>query len=148
MAGLIKRSVNGTGKTVGSWMGIGATAGVAILMKDIFTAVFMPWRTDNQVEPETFEEAVTRLRLSEEDIAQRARLFLQQTLFYFAVGLGVIAYGVSLAFEHAIIGMLMSFLVSAMAFANAFRSHFWYFQTKQRKLGCTLQEWLNGSIKG
>lgn len=148
MAGFIKRSVTGTGKTLGDWMGLSVTAGVFLLMKDIFINIFMPWKKEPAGAPETFDEAMKRLKLSEEDIAQRQRMFITQTLIYFLLGLCIIFYGVMLAFEHAIIGMVMSFLVSFVAFANAFRAHFWYFQTKQRKLGCTLQEWLNSSLKG
>jgi intracellular multiplication protein IcmV len=44
--------------------------------------------------------------------------------------------------------MVMCLMVSLVAFANAFRAHFWYFQTKQRKLGCTIQEWLNAGVGG
>lgn len=148
MAGLIKRGVKGTGKTLADWMSLSITAGVFLLMKDIFLAVFMPWKREPAGPVESFEEAARRLNLSEEDIAGRRRMFLTQTVIYFALGVGIITYGVMLAFDHAITGLIMSLLVSLVAFANAFRAHFWYFQTKQRKLGCTLQEWLNSSLKG
>lgn len=148
MAGLIKRGVKGTGKTLADWMDLSVTAGVFMLMKDIFIMVFMPWKRGPAGQEESFEEATRRLRLSEEDIAQRQRMFLMQTMVYFALGVGIITYGVMLAFDHAITGLIMSILVSFVAFANAFRAHFWYFQTKHRKLGCTLHEWLNSSLKG
>jgi intracellular multiplication protein IcmV len=148
MAGFIKRTAKGTGKTLGDWMGLSVTVGVARMMGNIIVAVFMPWKAGPKGEPETFEQAIKRLRLSEEDIVARRRMFVQQAIFFTLVGFAIIAYGVSLAFSQAIVGMLMTFLVSLIAFVNAFRSHFWYFQMKQRKLGCTLQEWLNGSLEG
>jgi intracellular multiplication protein IcmV len=148
MAGFMKRSAKGTGKALGDWMGLSVTVGVARMMRNIVVAIFMPWKAGPKGEPETFEHAIERLGLSEEDIVARRRMFVQQAIFYTLLGFAVIASGVSLAFQHAIIGMLMTFLVSLIAFVNAFRAHFWYFQMKQRKLGCTLQEWLNGSLEG
>lgn len=148
MAGFIKRSVKGTGKTIGDWMDISVTAGVFLMVKDIFVTVFLPWKREKPGPAESFAEAAKRLKLTSEDIAKRQRMFMQQTIIYFILGLAIIGYGVMLAFDRAITGMLMAFLVSFVAFANAFRAHFWYFQTKQRKLGCTFQEWLNSSLKG
>jgi intracellular multiplication protein IcmV len=148
MAGIIKRTVKGTGKTLADWMDLSVTAGVFLLIKDIFITVFMPWKKGEPGAPETFQEAVKRLKLTEEDIVERQRNFVYQCLIYFGVGLGIIAYGIILAFEGSVMGVIMSILVSFVAFANAFRAHFWYFQTKHRKLGCTLQEWLNSSVKG
>lgn len=148
MAGFFSRRAKKTGKTLSDWMGLSVTAGVFLLMKDIFVSVFMPWKKEAPGPVESFEEAMARMKLSEADIAQRKKMFIQQTLVYFGLGLGVIIYGVILAFDHAITGMFMCFVVSFVAFANAFRAHFWYFQTKQRRLGCTLQEWLNAGLGG
>jgi intracellular multiplication protein IcmV len=148
MAGFFKRSAKKTGSKISDWMGLSITAGVFLFVKDIFVAVFMPWKREPAGPPETFEQAVARLDLSEADIQGRQKMFLQQTVLYFLLGIAVISYGVFLAFEHAITGMVMCLMVSLVAFANAFRAHFWYFQTKQRKLGCTIQEWLNAGVGG
>jgi intracellular multiplication protein IcmV len=148
MAGFIKRRVTKTGRTLGNWMGLGLSVAVFMFMKEIFVMVFMPWKVLPVGTPETFDEAIARLNLTEEDLTDRKTMFLKQTVLFFIAGLAVIAYGVSLAFDHAVTGMLMCFAVSCVAFANAFRMHFWYFQTKHRKLGCTVKEWLNSSLRG
>lgn len=148
MAGLVKRGVKRTGKTLSDWLGMQLMVGLFVFVKDIFVAVFMPWKREATGRQETFEEAVQRLGLTEEDLEQRKRMFLQQTLLFFALGLAVVLYGVKMAFDHSLMTMIICFVVSLVAFANAFRSHFWFFQTKRRKLGCTLQEWLNAGLGG
>jgi intracellular multiplication protein IcmV len=146
--GFFRNTAKKTGSKLGDWMGLSITAGVFGLLKDIAITVFMPWKRTAGGPPETFDEAITRMNLSEKDIAERQKMFLQQTILYFTLGIGVIIYGVMLAFDHAITAMIMCLVVSLVAFANAFRAHFWYFQTKQRRLGCTIQEWLNAGLGG
>ncbi len=146
--GFITRRVKKTGHTLGDWLGLSLMVNLAILMKEIFVDVFFPWKREPAGPVESFEEAIARLKLTEEDIEQRKSMFLKQTFFFMLAGFAVIAYGITLAMEHAITGTLMCLLISTVAFSNAFRMHFWYFQTKHRKLGCTFQEWLNSSLKG
>ncbi len=95
---------------------------------------------------ETFDEAVARLRLTESDLVDRRKMFLIQTLLYLVSGVCVIIYAIWLAFHAYWTGMFVAFLVALMAFSYAFRSHFWLFQLKQRKLGCTFQEYLRSSF--
>jgi len=148
MAGFFRRTAAKTGKKMGDWMGLSVTLGVFTLVKNIFISVFMPWKMGPPGPAETFEQAVARMGLSETDIEARKTLFMRQTLLYFGLGLAVVGYGLMLAFDKSVIGMFMCFGVSLVAFANAFRAHFWFFQTKHRKLGCTFKEWLNGSLGG
>lgn len=91
---------------------------------------------------ETFEEAMRRMRLTEEDIAARMKQLLLSSSIYAAFAVGLLIYAlVSLFFLH-----LMTFLVAAvislLGFALAFRDSFFYFQMKKRKLGCTIREWI------
>lgn len=148
MAGFIRRRVTKTGKTVGDWMGMTVITGVFGIVKEIFIMVFMPWKRGPAGPAESFEDAAKRLNLTDAVIEQRKKSFFYQTLLYLGLGFTVIIYGVVLAFDQHVMGTVISFIVSCVAFANAFRAHFWYFQTKQRKLGCTFQEWLNGSLGG
>lgn len=146
--GFFKRRIKKTKETVTDAMELGIFFSVFGMVKDIFLTIFMPWKKGEPAPVETFEEAVKRMRLSEQDLEDRKKLFLRQTLIYLGVAFLVAGYGVYLAFQQSLMGMSLSLVVAALSFSYAFRSHFWLFQVKQKKLGCTFKEYLNSSVKG
>ena len=105
--------------------------------------VFVPGKATRQ---ETFEEAMNRLNLTEEDIKKRTIEFnrliaIMLTLFFL-----IISYGIYLAWQGSWSGFLPCISMSLFVLGLAFRYHFWLFQIKQRKLGCTFREWLDSSF--
>ena len=91
---------------------------------------------------ESFDEAKQRLDLSDGKLKEQGQAFKRMSMIFliFAGILLVIAF-VFLA-TQGIYGFLICLLLSLIGLANAFRYHFWYFQVKQKKLGCTVNEWL------
>lgn len=148
MAGFFRRRVNKAARTTSDWMELGITGSILGMMRDIIVKVFMPWKSKTPVQPETFEEAVARLGLHEQDLKQRESMFLKQAGIYLILGFFILLYGVYLAVQSSFNGLILCLVVSFVALANAFRAHFWYYQTKHRKLGCSFQEWLNSTLKG
>ncbi|MCS5711141.1 type IVB secretion system protein IcmV [Candidatus Berkiella aquae] len=95
---------------------------------------------------ETFEEALERLELTEADIAKRQKEFTQLFYFFLVLSLVIISYGLYLAFTGSMITALIAFCLSIYSLAQSFRFHFWLFQLKNRKLGCTIKEWMNAAV--
>lgn len=94
---------------------------------------------------ETFAEAMQRLGLKEEDIERTGRNYFIFAALFAAIGACLLVFGFYLLFYHiAIHGWLICMALVAFCFAQAFRFHFWYFQIKYRKLGCTFEEWKRG----
>ncbi len=93
---------------------------------------------------ETFEEALVRLSLTEEDVKERYRDY--QHLFYLFsfVASGLFFYSFYMLFLGFFNGFILSLAVCLLAALQAFKRHFWMFQVKKRKLGCTLLEWWRG----
>ncbi len=88
-----------------------------------------------------------RLKLNEEDIEQTGQSYLLFALIFMFCGLFALIFSFYLLFHHvSISGFVIGIAVSAMFLTQAFRYHFWFFQIKHRKLGCTFQEWLQGSV--
>jgi intracellular multiplication protein IcmV len=108
-------------------------------------------RTFTPVKPtttETFAQAMTRFGLTEADIAQRKiefRRLLWVSLFIFIC---IAGYAIYLFFQTYVRAGLICSLVSLIALVQAIRYHFWLFQIKKRKLGCTLKEWFKQGILG
>lgn len=92
--------------------------------------------------PEEFSEALERLNLSEQDLAERAKQRLVMTYIYMIGAIGIFLYGIVHFSDSSLIGGIIALLVTMFCLIQAFSHHFWYFQIKTRKLGCTFREWL------
>jgi len=98
------------------------------------------------VQEETFEEAKQRLNLTDKDIESTEMNYLLFTAFYASVGFVFVCVAFYfLISEAAFAAFVLALALSLVLFGQAFRSHFWYFQIKNRKLGCTFDEWRKGS---
>lgn len=95
---------------------------------------------------ETFEQAIQRLNLTEADLAARAKRFKQLTIFWIVIFFTIFFYSIYLAWQGSLPGFIASIGLSVFTLVQCFRNHFWLFQIKQRKLGCSLSEWFNGSF--
>jgi intracellular multiplication protein IcmV len=94
---------------------------------------------------ETFTEALKRLKLSEQDVQSIEKNYFLYAVIIAALGvITVIFSGYLLFSQGAFIGFLLGLLCATLFFVYAFRYHFWYFQIKHRKLGCTFAEWRQG----
>lgn len=63
--------------------------------------------------------------------------------FFGGVGILLMLYTLALVYKEAYFGALVSFAASFLFLAHAFKYHFWAFQIRTQKLGCTFGEWFN-----
>ncbi|MBN1684882.1 MAG: type IVB secretion system protein IcmV [Gammaproteobacteria bacterium] len=96
---------------------------------------------------ETFEQATIRLKLSEQDIKKAAHYYFTLAILFIGLGILCIGYTFYLFFGGAFLAGIIALLIAFFVFLKAFSAHFQYFQIKNRKLGCSFREWLNGSIE-
>ncbi len=91
---------------------------------------------------ETFEEALQRLNITEQELEQRRKEFTRLMITYILIAIAVFAYGVYVVSMHKnIAGFIMCFAITIYTLTHAFRYHFWIYQIKYRKLGCSLRDW-------
>jgi len=95
---------------------------------------------------ESFEQAISRLGLTEKDIKSREKMFLLLSLFWGLVAIGILIHAGSLFFNHGVKGGLLALALTFFALTLCFRYHFWYFQVKNRLLGADFKTWLNKSL--
>lgn len=119
------------------------TKAIGGILKPLFV---MPGAAEKK--EESFDEALTRLNLTEEDIAKRQQEFRRLLFVYLIIGILLFCYTFYLAWERSIHGTIATFVITLIAFVQVFRYHFWLFQLKNRKLGCTFREWWNSGILG
>lgn len=95
---------------------------------------------------ETFDEAIRRLSLTEQDLQRRFKELIRLTLLWLVLFIFDIGYALYLAWHGAWLGFFPSIAMALILLSQAFRYQFWAFQIKQRKLGCNLREWLNSNF--
>lgn len=110
-----------------------------------FMNLFTPHET--QV-TESFDEAMTRLKLNEADIQLKQKSLFRLSMVMVAVAAAIFIYACYQLFFGSFKACIVSLVVMMIALVLAFRYHFWYFQIKQRKLGCTYEEWYRKGLLG
>lgn len=96
---------------------------------------------------QTFEEAIEQYQLTEEQLHKKSDGLLKQSILFVVIGLGFFIFSLFRLYGGFFMQGTLLIFIAILLLANAFKSHFWYFQIKNRKLGCTFQEWLNGKVK-
>lgn len=91
---------------------------------------------------ETFEEATKRLKLDEAQLEIKKRALLRLTILMLVTAFFVLIYLIYQLIYGSFLGVLASISLMLIALALAFRYHFWYFQIKERKLGCRVLDWM------
>lgn len=93
---------------------------------------------------ETFEEALERLGLTEEEIQERYKVFNRMAwLMVFMFFLGAV-YTIYLAKTASLTILLASFGILVFLFALFMRYSFWAYQIKERRLGSSFSDWMRG----
>lgn len=110
-----------------------------------FKKMFIPQK---KTTGESFEQAVTQYQLNEKDLFIQQKALFRLSLLMSLIALFIFFYGVYQLIYGSITGMLLSLIVLMIALVLAFRYHFWHFQIKQRKLGCSFKEWLHQGLMG
>lgn len=106
---------------------------------------FIPEKTTTE---ESFAEALTRLTITEADLSQRVKEFTRLLWVWIALLTICIAYSLHLLSESALRGFFPCLGLSAVILTQVFRYHFWIFQIKHRRLGCTFREWFSHFLSG
>ena len=100
---------------------------------------------DQAKEPakETFEEAMKKYNLSENDVILRAKKHFRVALLCVIFGVAAFLWMFVLFFKGMFLSGIVALAVSLLMCSYAFREHFYYFQMKQRRLNCTFKEWFS-----
>lgn len=139
----VGKGIKKTGNVAIEWANVSLLQKIFYMMRDVMHKLF--GISSDDLPDETFAQAMKRLGLTEEQLQKRRKIFQIQLGIY---SLGAIAVTIYMAFllsaGHWISVWSCAVIIIFLA-VNALKCHFWLFQIKQRKLGCTIKEWLNSS---
>lgn len=96
----------------------------------------------------TFAATVSEMKLSEKDLAARSKGLYRLSILMCVIAFCIFSYAVYHMIYGSIKAVIVSLVVSLIALVLAFRYHYWYFQIKERKLGCTFKEWYRQGLLG
>lgn len=97
---------------------------------------------------ESFEDAKIRMNVSDADLDIRKRALMQLSLLMCGISFLLFLYAIYQCIYGGIPGLLLTLSIMCVALVMAFRYHFWYFQIKEKKLGCSIREWFKLGVLG
>ena len=97
---------------------------------------------------ESFEAAKQRLNLTDKDLLVRQKALLRVAIIMVVFAVFLLTYAIYRFYYHNNKSGVLSLIVMLIALVFAFRYHFWYFQIKEHKLGCSINEWFREGLLG
>lgn len=91
----------------------------------------------------TFEEAMKKYGLTEADVKKNMKYHFLTAWLCFGLSVAAFLWTFHLLWKGMFLSGLVSLSLSALMASYGFREHFFYFEMKQRKLNCTVSEWLS-----
>ena len=128
------------------WIGADYLKVNAKVIGRLFTTLFK--HSKQQVQEETFEQCMKRFNLTEEDLQKRMQYSKHMALFCLGTSILLLVYMFYLFTQTFILSGIVCLILALLMAAYTFREHFNLFQMKQRRLGCTIQQWFNATFKG
>jgi len=97
---------------------------------------------------ESFEQAKARLDLDDEKLDAKANHLFRIAILFVVFAIALLGYALYHAMKGHWLATLISFSLTFLMLSLAFRYHFWFFQIKHKKLGCSFSEWMNAKVDG
>lgn len=128
-----------------SWFDFDRIKSFTLYLMNGFKKMFIP-QTGNY--GEAFQDAMVRFHITEKELHNKKNALLRLSLLMCGVSICIFGYAIYQMFFGNVKATLVSIVVTFIALALSFRYHFWYFQIKKRKLGCTFHEWYREGLMG
>lgn len=123
---------------VDHWIGLENIKGTTGFLFRSIMPCFRPEETDAK---DSFNEAIKKLNLSEDDINLRKQEFQNLFILHLFISALVFCYSMYLFATNNWGGGLMTLCIFCYPLAITFKFHFWLYQMKTRKLGHSLRDW-------
>ena len=128
-----------------SWMDLERIKAFTRYLALGFKGMFIP---QSNTEAENFDEALQRMNITEEELKAKQSALFRLSLLMCGAALAILSYAIYHVFYGSFKAVIISLVLMVIALTLGFRYHFWYFQIKERKLGCTFKEWYRKGLLG
>jgi hypothetical protein len=130
----------------GKWLGLDHVRAVGSYTSQLFTRLVS--RPRPIVRFESFDQAVSRYSLTEEDIRARTRAFALTAATYGVCALAMLGYAMYAFAYHNYVTAISASSLTFMLLSFTFREHFWHIQMKHKVLGLSFGQWYLYTFKG
>ena len=127
------------------WLDWDRMKSFARYLKQSFKQAFIPRKAKKN---ESFNAAVSHLNLTAADLKIKQNSLYRLSIIMTVAASLIFVYAGYHLFYGTFRAFSVSLVITMIALVLAFRYHFWYFQIKSRKLGCTFQEWFRQGLLG
>lgn len=127
------------------WLDYDRIKTTTVSLSDNFKTMFIPQEPGQS---EELEQVMARLGLSRKDLVEKQKAFYRLSLLMIFLAFLVLVYAGYHIYYFNLLAIVMSLVVACVALGFAFRYHFWYFQIKKGKLGCSFKEWFREGFLG
>lgn len=130
-----------------AWADWDRSKSIYLYFVNIFKKLFIPQKVD-KTKIKSFATVIAEMKLSENDLLLKAKSL--KRLCFLMLFMAFLFYGYSMyqMLYGGILSVILSLVLMAVSLTLAFRYHFWYFQIKKRKLGCSIREWFKENFMG
>ena len=128
-----------------TWFDWDRTKAFTIALKNGIKRFFVP---EQITTVESFESAKSKMKLNDTDLLIKQNALFRLSMVMLTAAFLLLGYAGYQLFYGSYKGFVVSLVVTLIAVVLAFRYHFWYFQIKHRKLGCTFDEWYRQGLLG
>jgi intracellular multiplication protein IcmV len=115
--------------------------------KSLYYAIKPAYTVKEDVNPESFEEAKTRLGLSDDDLKERARALHQHSFFYVCASILATLYFFYLLYGLDLWAAFITILIAILTTIRYLHCRFWIYQIQNKRLGCSIGDWLSDDKK-
>jgi intracellular multiplication protein IcmV len=130
---------------VRTWFDWNRLKGFTLYLGDGLKKLFIP---QQNIETESFKKATDKLNINEESLLAKQKALFRLSMIMVVTACVILGYAGYQMFYGSFKAMIVSLVVTLIALTLAFRYHFWYYQIKHRKLGCTVNEWFRQGLLG
>lgn len=130
---------------VRAWADYDRTKSFTTFLVNGFKRLFVPRQ---EVGTESFEDVAKKMNLSESDLEAKQKALLRLSLIMVGLAIAIFLYLIYQLIFGSLKAAIVCFVVSLIALVLAFKYHFWYFQIKNKKLGCTIEQWYKQGLMG
>ena len=132
---------------VRSWVDYDRMRAFTLYLGGGFKKMFIP-QPVKKSNTESFKKAVAMQKLTESDILARQKGLYRLSILMCVFAASIFGYSIYQMLYGSLRAMIVSHVLTLIALVLAFRYHFWYYQIKERKLGCTFREWYKHGLLG
>lgn len=143
----VKKGIS-AGWNVSAWVGVKGIKRNTLLIKELSQKAFaVENNKSNEPKRETFAQAMQRLNMTEADLKKRIRSSTIIIRFCGFLILPMLLYTFYIFNSGFYLSSFVCLMLTLLAGAYTFREHYNRFQMQQRRLGCSMREWVMYSLR-